>query len=490
MFDLVALDTLRSIEDLTAHAEAARTRLAELDTEAKGLPFNSEQQAEWAAVQDRVADASARITELTARHNVIAAFADDPKRSASGFSPMPAARRTVKAHLPDDLHDATAYRQMVGSIDELPALKVDGARKIVDTLAVSSESGERLTALLRTIDNPGVLADRVIGASGPLYMRAFGKLMTNQPLTSTEQAALGTYTNSGADGGYAVPVELDPSLILTSDGVVNPIRQISRVIPITGKVWLGVSSGSISVSRVAENTAVTAVSPTLAQPTATPTAVKGLIEFSIEVGQDWGALQSEMARLLADAKDVEESASFITGTGNGTTGPQGITRMADTSIVWTQASGNFGVEDVYALETDPSGGNGLPPRFRPRASFLGNKAVYSKIRQFSAGANIGEGNIWVRGIATGQPPELLGYPAFEASEMYGLIVNAHDILILGDFSNFAIVDRVGMSVELIPHLFDGDGKPTGSRGIWAMWRNTSLVLVDNAFRKLRVGEGS
>jgi HK97 family phage major capsid protein len=30
-------------------------------------------------------------------------------------------------------------------------------------------------------------------------------------------------------GGYAVPVELDTSLLLTNAGVVNPIRQLARV---------------------------------------------------------------------------------------------------------------------------------------------------------------------------------------------------------------------------------------------------------------------
>ena len=34
------------------------------------------------------------------------------------------------------------------------------------------------------------------------------------------------------------------------------------------------------------------------------------IPFSIEIGQDWGALQTEMARLLSDAKDVLEATKF------------------------------------------------------------------------------------------------------------------------------------------------------------------------------------
>lgn len=493
-FQLPVLDGMRSVEDLSAHLTEVKTRIVELDTEAKGLPFTEEQQTEWAALAERKGETERRIKELQARAQYVAELAESPKHvERPNFG-----ARVVKSRVPDNLHDLAEYRNLARSVDELPGLYVDGAKRVIDNLNAGDKSKERLHAFLgsagitKAIDNPGELAARILATSGPLYFRAFGKLVTNQPLSTEERAALATYTNSGADGGYAVPVELDPTLILTSDGVVNDIRRISRVETITGQEWKGVTSGAVTVSRVAENTAVTENSPTLAQPRAVPTAVKGLVKFSIEVGQDWNSLQAEIGRLLADAKDVEESDSFITGTGNGITGPEGIERVADTSIIWTQASGAFGVEDVYACETDTAtgaSGNPLPPRFRQNASFLANKSIYNKIRQFAVGT-VGEGAIWQRGIALGRPNELIGYPAYEASEMDGAVANGNDILIFGDFRNFLIVDRVGMSVELIPHLFDGDGKPTGSRGLWAMWRNTSVILVDNAFRKLRVGEGS
>jgi HK97 family phage major capsid protein len=61
------------------------------------------------------------------------------------------------------------------------------------------------------------------------------------------------------------------------------------------------------------------------------------------------------------------------------------------------------------------------------------------------------------------------------------------ILVLGDFRQFLIVDRVGMDVELVPHLFGTNRRPTGQRGIFAMWRNNSTVLVPGAFRKLVTG---
>jgi len=48
------------------------------------------------------------------------------------------------------------------------------------------------------------------------------------------------------------------------------------------------------------------------------------------------------------------------------------------------------------------------------------------------------------------------------------------------------VDRVGMGIELVPHLFGPTNRyPTGQRGILAIWFNNSQVLVPNAFRLLQ-----
>ena len=69
--------------------------------------------------------------------------------------------------------------------------------------------------------------------------------------------------------------------------------------------------------------------------------------------------------------------------------------------------------------------------------------------------------------------------------MVGTITTGSNVLLQGDFKQFLIVDRVGLGIELVPHLFGGSNRfPTGQRGILAMWFNNSKVLVDNAFRLL------
>jgi HK97 family phage major capsid protein len=66
---------------------------------------------------------------------------------------------------------------------------------------------------------------------------------------------------------------------------------------------------------------------------------------------------------------------------------------------------------------------------------------------------------------------------------------AQKIAVVGDFSRaFKIVDRVGMNIELIPHLFGAaqGNLPTGQRGLFAYWRVGAKVLDANAFRVLKL----
>jgi HK97 family phage major capsid protein len=59
-------------------------------------------------------------------------------------------------------------------------------------------------------------------------------------------------------------------------------------------------------------------------------------------------------------------------------------------------------------------------------------------------------------------------------------------LVLGDWSQFTITDRVGSTVELVPHVFGANRRPTGQRGFFAWFRTGSDILVRNSFRVLKV----
>jgi HK97 family phage major capsid protein len=253
---------------------------------------------------------------------------------------------------------------------------------------------------------------------------------------------------------------------------------MARVERITGKKWQGVTTAGVTATRGTEIAqAASADLSDLAQPEVDTNRVDVFIPLSIELEASWGAVQTELARLIQDAKDVEEATSFVTGDGTTGTQPDGIVGgLASTSLVYTGDS-SFDVANVYDLKND------LGPRFRSRAQFLSEGSIYDLVRQFDTA---GGSNMWVQ-LQEGRPGQLIGYRAREISTMDADVENAADILLFGDFSQFLIVDRIGMRMEIIPHLFGTNQRPTGQRGVFAYWFNNSKILVDNAFRLLRVG---
>lgn len=349
---------------------------------------------------------------------------------------------------------------------------------------------EVLTEILeRCDDDNGNLSRQVLVASDPQYLRAFGKMLRGRghALTPAESEALSraqevarAMSLTDGSGGFLVPQQLDPTLILTADGTTNPIREVSRKVIATGDVWEGVTSGTASWSWDGEAGEVSDDAPTLTNPEITIHKAQGFVPFSIEVQGDALNFTQNVAMVLAEGRDDLEAAAFATGLGNGSNQPVGIITAltGGASVVASAGADTFAVGDVYNVE------EALPAKYRKRAVFMADKPIYNDVRQFGVADSHA---LWQR-IGGGQPPELLGYPAYEASEMDGTITAAADnlVLLLGDFRHYVIADRLGMVVELVQHLFGATRRPTGQRGFYAYYRVGADSVHDGAFRLLNV----
>ena len=324
-------------------------------------------------------------------------------------------------------------------------------------------------------DHSGRMAGHVLEHGSPEYTDAFFRyLQTGE----TMRAALST---TGANGGYLIPFHLDPSIILTNAGSKNPLRQISRVETITTDVWHGVSSAGVTGEWLAEASEFTDASPTFAQPTIPVEKAGAYVQASFEVTQD-SNIASSIAMLFADAKDRLEATAFVTGSGSGQ--PTGIlTKLQATtaSRVSAQTNASFGAVDIFALV------NGLPARHQDDCSWLAHWSIYNLVRQFGGAT---QPNFWVD-LGPGIPSQLLGRPTYSSSVMTAgplssATASSDDVLILGDFSNYLIVDRVGMEVVYNPLVIGTNRRPTGEVGWAAFWRVGADVTNADGFRLLRV----
>ena len=477
---------MQTIEEVRARIDEINARFSEIQAEAGASKLDDERQAEWDAMlaERTVLDDAA--SDYEDRMAVLKTTVDTKPQNAVKVGQRDIVRGGTRTNVPSNIYDLGEYRNLSRSDEEMKQALRDGAMRAVDAAVFPHERSDdaknkaHIEKLLSK-DEDGVIARHILSTGNPAYSRAFGKILASKGgmLTGEEQRALATVGSSqAADGGYAVPYTLDPTIILTSDGSTNPLRGIARVETVTGNTWKGVTSAGITVSRGAEEAAITDTSPTLAQPSVTVQSVKAEIKFSIESDEDWPRLQGEMARLLQDAKDTEEADAFVNGTGL-TVNPEGVVAgLASTSDVGTTGDG-FDLTDLDRLITS------LPDRFEPNASFLAHRAVYTEIER--ADRALGASPMY-RSQAAGAASVLRGYARYNSSAMESdFTTSGNDILLFGDFSNFLIVDKIGLSVEIDPHVRDGDGKWTGQRALLAHYRNSSLILVDNAFRILKVG---
>jgi HK97 family phage major capsid protein len=478
-------DEVAELETDYRTTEQKVARVVELDSEMTAIGNEStgvltaEAQSRWDAAKEEVIRLNADIAAHEERQAWLKDRAPtDTKIRGEEDKPVP----FTPIRKPENIYDKAAVYRDSRTPEHASQLFRENAMRAVEGAVFPHERANQEDAkghvaqLLAHDTRDGEIAKRILTTGSPTYKRAFGKMLvagTLDVLTSEERAVMAE--GAGATGGFAITFELDPTIVKTSNGAVNPYRRVCRVVSISGtNEWRGVSSGAVVATYEAESTAAVDRSPTLAQPAFLAKRAQTLIDFSIELQQDWPQLQAEMAGLIQDSKDTLEAAQFATGVGT-TVFPQGIT-VGFTNTATTGTTTVLAVNDIYKTE------EALAPRFRPNAQWFANRFIYNKIRQLDTA---GGANLWVPDLRTGIPNNetgntgynLIGYPANESSGLAASLATTTKLAVLFDPSYFVIVERVGMDIELIPHLFDATTNyPTGRRAIYAMWRNTGRVF--------------
>jgi HK97 family phage major capsid protein len=459
-------------------------------------------------------DINARIGELDSELEGIAALTDPTDDDVARTEAILAERaelRTQSIHAQERMQriaeaHATAKaegRTVAGSSFEIQK-KVDP----FDTDFRHLNDGERRDAARAILDRPearhleadqkanaeklvsrldGRMAHLVVSTSRPEYRSAFAKYISGNEalLTNDERRAVletrgSTMLLADANGGYAVPALLDPSVIYTGSGTANPIRQVARIVTGMDDTWRGVTSAGITASWDSEEIQVSNDGPTLGQATVVSHKASAFVPFSVEIEGDWAGMATEMSELFMEAKDELETTAFATGAGTADN-PYGILTdlfaASGTVGVLPTTDGQFGAVDVRALF------GALGPRYRPNSVFMSSIDVQNEVRGLDTAGGLSNQTVSLTEpysfAVLGRPYyENSGFPAFTGT------TGASNILVVGDFRNYVVFDRVGSRVEFVPHLTGANGRPTGSRGLYFWWRVGGKTVNTNAFRLL------
>lgn len=469
-------DTERTIEEARARLEEISAEMRALDEEAGDGDLDKEQRATW--------------DELDKEHeelSVATRKAERKQRLAESRNRWNSVQVTPAKGDPFDGD--------VRTITEPQALS--RARAVLDDKEHSShlrdDQKERLHKILRTRngDLDGDLVARLlIATENPHYRSAFQKVAASaQPAFNADEARAidqvrlikRAMSLGDSAGGFAVPVLIDPTIIMTAQGSTNDILRLARVEPVTNDVWRGISSAGVTWQFNAEAAETTNNAPSITQPEVPTRRADGFIPFSIEIGMDWPGFAESMSGLLAEGYDelLAEKLTVATGANE----PAGlVAQLAESTnpnvSVHVAAMGTIQGADIYGLWA------ALPQRFRRAAScaWMSSTDVQNTIRQLGTVDPNFSVDITQEAI-----PRLFGreYPMNDFMSDVPTSSSTAPLLVVGDFRGYVVAQRVGMTVEFIPMLMGSNNRPTGQRG-WFAWSRVGAGVVNPfGFRLLR-----
>lgn len=255
-----------------------------------------------------------------------------------------------------------------------------------------------------------------------------------------------------ADGGYAVPREID-ALIASELKEISPIRSIAQVVQ-TGSAGYrkllatgGTASGWVSETAARPETDTpefAEIAPPTGELYANPAASQAMLDDAAFDLEGW--LASEIAMEFARA----EGAAFVNG--SGVNRPKGfLAAPVSTAGDAARAFGTLqyvGSGDAAGFDTNPDAKlidlvHTMKAGHRQGASWVMNSATLAEVRKLKTADGA---FLWQPGLVEGQPDRLLGYPVVEAEDMPDIAAGAFPIA-FGNFkAGYLIAERSATTI--------------------------------------------
>lgn len=340
-----------------------------------------------------------------------------------------------------------------------------------------------LEAELAAIKRPGGSPQQSKAATE--HKTAFMQFMRkgdDDGLRDLERKAL--QVGSDEDGGYAVPEELDRSILtLLQDEVV--MRQEASVITVGGSDYKklvnvgGTASGWVGETDprpATDASKLKLIEPFMGEIYGNPQATQKMLDDVFFNAEAW--INSELATEFCEQEEI----AFTIG--DGTKKPKGF--LAYASSLESDKDRAFGtlqhiqsgsaaavtadsiIQLVYTLRKTHRNG----------AKFMMNNNSLFKIRMLKDT----EGNyLWRPGLELGQPSTLVGYGIAENEQMPDIAADAKAIA-FGNFKRgYIIVDRIGTRVLRDPYT----NKPYV--GFYTTKRTGGMLADSQAIKLLKIG---
>lgn len=336
-------------------------------------------------------------------------------------------------------------------MDQFPPEALDASFDLVARQDAADEAIDRLSIDVEEVKSR---LDRVARAAGRPALDGGGfaspevKGFVDGYLRQGRESEIKSLSGSVlADGGYAVPREIDAAIAARLRNI-SPIRSIAQVVQ-TGTAGYrklittsGTAAGWVSETAARPETATPAfaeIVPPSGELYANPAASQTMLDDAAFDLESW--LAGEIATEFARA----EGQAFVSG--SGTNQPKGF--LAAPTAATADGVRAFGTLQFLA-SGNASGFDAAPDlklidlvhqlkaAHRQNASWVMNATTLAAVRKLKDAHGA---FLWQPGIAQGQPDRLLGYPVVEAADMPDVAAGTFPIA-FGNFqAGYLIAER-------------------------------------------------
>ena len=284
-------------------------------------------------------------------------------------------------------------------------------------------------------------------------------------------------------GGYLAPPQVMAELIKFLDDMVF-MRRLARTISIPGAVSLGAPSWDTDPSD-ADWTAEIPASAITEDDTARvgkrelmPHLLTKLVKMSmmlLSTNTVIGA-ESMLAQRMAYKFGITEERGFFTGTG--AQQPLGVFVASALGIPSTRDT-TASATTSFTFDNLISTLYSLKAAYQARSTWIFHRDAVQMIRKLKSGDSQ---YLWQPSVQAGQPDLVLNRPYMMSEYAPSTFTTGLYVAIIGDFSNYWIVDSMGLEIQRLGELFS----LTNQVGLLGRKYTDGMPVLGEAFARLKL----
>ena len=276
------------------------------------------------------------------------------------------------------------------------------------------------------------------------------------------------------EGGYAVPNDFLQEFIAKRN-VVSGVRRAGVRVLQTSRDYMDIAvedTSSTTFVRSAEEAAVDENEVNMKQTQIHVHKFTKLVKVSQEFLADEAANVEEFVLADLAVKAAMTEDRYVIN-GSGTNQHLGVMALVSTECNWLDfdSTGNITADEIPELLYK------INSAYRANASWFMHNDIEGYLRKIRDTSLFAFQPIADMASGLAQWSQLLGRPVFNEANMTSSLATGNQVICIGDFSKYALVERAGLVVSRNPYLYEGNGQV----GIFAHIRQGGAPMVYEAF---------